>query len=64
MQCLLEPRIWDHAIELKKDTPTTLLGKIYALTQEERKALQAFIEEHLKKGYIIPLGLFMVDIFG
>ena len=49
-----EPRIWDHAIELKKDAPTTLPGKIYALTQEERKVLQVFIEEHLKKGYIVP----------
>ena len=34
-----EPRIWDHAIELKKDASATLLGKIYTLTQEERKAL-------------------------
>ena len=49
-----EPRIWDHAIELKKDAPATLPGKIYALTQEERKALRTFIEEHLKKGYIVP----------
>jgi hypothetical protein len=50
-----EPRIWDHAIELKKDAPPTLPGKIYALTQEERKALKKFVEEHLKKGYIVPL---------
>jgi Reverse transcriptase (RNA-dependent DNA polymerase) len=49
-----EPRIWDHAIELKKDAPATLPGKIYALTQEERKALRTFIEEHLRKGYIVP----------
>ena len=49
-----EPRIWDHAIELKKDAPATLPGKIYALTQEERKALRVFVEEHLKKGYIVP----------
>jgi predicted GNAT superfamily acetyltransferase len=49
-----EPRIWDHAIELKKDAPLTLPGKIYALTQKERKALKKFIEEHLKKGYIVP----------
>jgi hypothetical protein len=31
-----------------------LPGKIYALTQEERKALKKFVEEHLKKGYIVP----------
>ena len=46
------PRLWDHAIELKKDTPATLLGKIYTLTQDEQKALQEFIKEHVEKGYI------------
>jgi hypothetical protein len=50
-----EPRIWDHAIELKKDTPPMLPGKIYTLTQEERKALKKSVEEHLRKGYIVPL---------
>ena len=48
------PRLWDHAIELKKDAPTTLPGKIYALTQDEQKALQEFIKEHVQKGYIRP----------
>ena len=50
------PRIrpWDHAIELKKDAPSTLPGKIYSLTQSEQKALQEFIKEHLQKGYIRP----------
>jgi hypothetical protein len=33
------PRIWDHAIELKKDSPSTIPGKVYALTQVEQKAL-------------------------
>ena len=46
------PRLWDHAIELKKDTPATLPGKIYTLTQDEQKALQEFIKEHVEKGYI------------
>ena len=48
------PRLWDHAIELKKDAPATLPGKIYALTQDEQKALQEFIKEHVQKGYIRP----------
>ena len=48
------PRIWDHAIELKKDALSTLPGKIYSLTQPEQKALEEFIKEHLKKGYIRP----------
>ena len=50
-----EARQWDHAIDLKKDTPTTLPGKKYSLTQPEQKALQEFLQEHLKKGYIRPL---------
>ena len=49
------PRLWDYAIELKKDAPTTLPGKIYTLTQDEQKALQEFIKEHVKKGYICLL---------
>jgi hypothetical protein len=49
------PRIWDHVIELKKDAPSTIPGKVYALTQVEQKALQEFLTEHLKKGYIRPL---------
>jgi hypothetical protein len=48
------PRIWDHAIELKKDAPATLPGKIYALTQKEQETLEEFITEHQKKGYIRP----------
>ena len=53
-QRFLGPRIWDHAIELKPDAPATLLGKIYALTQDEQKALQEFIKEQVAKGYIKP----------
>ena len=47
-------RLWDHAIELKKDTPATLPRKIYVLTQDEQKALQEFIKKHVQKGYIRP----------
>ena len=46
------PRLWDHAIELKPNAPSTIPGKIYALTQKEQVALTEFIQEHLKKGYI------------
>jgi hypothetical protein len=47
-----ELRIWDHAIELKKDAPNTLPAKVYSLTQPEQIALQGFLKEHLEKGYI------------
>jgi hypothetical protein len=49
-----EPRAWDHAIELKKDTPSTLPAKVYSLIQLEQVALQGFLKEHLEKGYIQP----------
>ena len=41
-------RVWDHAIELKPNAPTTLPGKIYPLSQVELQELQKFIQEHLK----------------
>ena len=39
---------------MKKDAPATIPGKVYALTQSKQKALQEFLVEHLKKGYIRP----------
>jgi hypothetical protein len=47
-------KAWDHAIELKKDAPNTLPGKVYLLTQVEQKALTEFLKKHLEKGYIRP----------
>ena len=38
-----EPRIWDHAIELKLGAPSSILGKVYQLTQDEQKALLNFV---------------------
>jgi len=49
-----ESRVWDHAIELKPSAPSTLPGKIYALSQLELQELQKFVKEHLTKGYIRP----------
>jgi hypothetical protein len=50
-----EPRIWDHAIELKPGTPSTIPGKIYPLSQLEQEELRKFVQEHQRKGYIRPL---------
>src|SRR5712671_6265937 len=50
-----ELQVWDHMIELKPGAPSTLPGKIYALSQLELQELQKFIKEHLAKGYIRPL---------
>ena len=35
--------VWDHAIELKPNAPTTLPRKIYPLSQVELQELQKFI---------------------
>ena len=49
-----QSQLWDHTIDLKKDTPSTLPRKVYLLTQSEQVALQEFVKEHLQKGYIRP----------
>ena len=53
-QCFPEPRIWDHAIDLKPDTPSAIPRKIYSLTAQEQDELKKFVQEHSKKGYIHP----------
>ena len=45
-------RPWDHAIELLPDASHALDCKVYLLTPKEQEALNQFLEEHLKKGYI------------
>jgi len=46
-------KTWDHAIELKKGF-TPKKRKVYSLSREERKEVQAFVEDQLRKGYIRP----------
>src|SRR6266498_5974229 len=48
-----ERKSWDHKILLKKDFKPRK-GKIYNLSPEEDILLQEFIQENLKKGYIVP----------
>lgn len=48
-----ERRPWDHAIELKPGFEPKSC-KVYPLSPVEQKELQAFLDEHLKKGYIRP----------
>ena len=47
-------RPWDHAIELKPDTPDAIPCKVYPMTPLEDKALEEFIKEQYAKGYIRP----------
>ena len=46
-------KTWDHTIELKEGF-TPKKGKIYSLFRKERKEVQAFVEDQLRKGYICP----------
>jgi len=44
-------KTWDHTIELKERF-TPKKGKVYLLLKEERKEVQTFVEDQLRKGYI------------
>jgi Reverse transcriptase (RNA-dependent DNA polymerase) len=47
-------RIWDHAIELKPNTPAALPGKLIPLLQAKQEELHKFVVEHSKWGTIRP----------
>ena len=51
---LPEHKPWDHAIDLKPDTPETLRSKVYPMPLNEQEELDRFLEENIKKGYIVP----------
>jgi len=53
-------KIWDHAIDLK-ETFKPRKGKIYPLSRNERKEVQKFVEDQLRKGYIRPSKLFQTS---
>jgi len=46
-------KTWDHTIDLK-ETFKPQKGRIYSLSKNERKEVQAFIEDQLRKEYIRP----------
>ena len=47
-----ESHEWDHAIDLKPNTPNMMDCKVYPLSPTKDIALQKFIAENLEKGYI------------
>jgi hypothetical protein len=49
-----KPKPFNHAINLLPNAPVTLDCKLYPLAPGEQHALDDFIKEHLKKGYIRP----------
>jgi hypothetical protein len=51
---LPDHKSYNHAINLKLETPETIRSKIYPRPVNEQDELDQFLEEHLCKGYIIP----------
>jgi Reverse transcriptase (RNA-dependent DNA polymerase) len=47
-------KLYDHAIDLKPETPETIRSKVYPMPVNEQAELDRFLEENLRKGYIIP----------
>ena len=48
---LLEPREWDHAVEIIPGSKPTGC-KVYPLSPVEQKELDAFLKENLEMGWI------------
>jgi hypothetical protein len=46
------PRPWDHQIKLTNDAPTTINGKVYPLPTKLTEALDKWIDDMLKRGFI------------
>ena len=51
---LPEHKPYDHAIDLKPDTPETLRSKVYPMPVNEQEELDRFLEDNARKGYIVP----------
>jgi hypothetical protein len=45
---------WDHTIDLKPGAPETMRSKNYPMSPNEQEELHRFLEENLRKGYIVP----------
>ena len=45
---------WDHTIDLKEGAPNTMRAKVYPMAINEQEELHKFLEEQLRKGYIVP----------
>jgi hypothetical protein len=48
-------KAYDHVIDLKPDAPELLRSKVYPMPMNKQAELDWFLEENLKKGYIVPL---------
>jgi hypothetical protein len=51
-QRLPKHTVWDHAIELLPNAPSTLPARLIPLNLKEREEMHKFVVEHLKRGTI------------
>jgi transposase InsO family protein len=51
---LPDHKSYDHAIDLKPETPETLRSKVYPMPLNEQGELDRFLDDNLRKGYIVP----------
>ena len=51
---LPEHKPYNHLIDLKLETPETIRSKIYPMPMNEQQELNWFLEDSLRKGYIVP----------
>ena len=47
-------KAYDHPIDLKPDTPETIRSKVYPMPMNKQEELDWFLEENVRKGYIVP----------
>ncbi len=53
-QRLPEHQPWDHAIDLEPDAVKHWKVKTYPMSPNEQVELDKFLDEHIKKGYLVP----------
>jgi len=53
---MLVRKVWNHTIDLNEDFKASK-ARVYSLSRNEKKEVQKFINEYLKKGYIRPFKL-------
>jgi hypothetical protein len=53
-ECLPEHKPYDHAIDLKPETPETIRSKVYPMPVNKQEELDRFLDENLRKKYILP----------
>ena len=52
---LPEHKPYNHAIDLKLETPETIWSKVYPMLVNKQEELDRFLDNNLCKGYILPL---------